>query len=112
MYGLLGLDNDWSRFNYINIWNLRVQKNLDVEKKTPFKLLITGAVAAQRKQVCFKPSLLAYGCYEVVERRWTRKQYSKLYIDTKPEWVILKRAGSSEQSVKDVKERKRKIQKP
>ncbi len=26
MYGLLGLDNIWLRYNYLNIWNLRVQK--------------------------------------------------------------------------------------
>ncbi len=32
MYGLLGLDNIWPRYNYLNIWNLRVQKNLNIEK--------------------------------------------------------------------------------
>ncbi len=32
MYGLLGLDNIWLRDNYLNIWNLRVQKNLNIEK--------------------------------------------------------------------------------
>ncbi len=26
MYGLLGSDNIWPRYNYVNIWNLRVQK--------------------------------------------------------------------------------------
>ncbi len=32
MYGLLGLDNIWLRYNYLNIWSLRVQKNLNIEK--------------------------------------------------------------------------------
>ncbi len=32
MYGLLGLDNIWPRYNYLNIWNLRVQKNENTEK--------------------------------------------------------------------------------
>ncbi len=26
MYGLLGWDNIWPRYNYLNIWNLRVKK--------------------------------------------------------------------------------------
>ncbi len=37
MYGLLGSDNIWPRYNYLKIWNLRVQKNLNIEKIT-FKL--------------------------------------------------------------------------
>jgi len=28
MYGLLGLDNNWPRFNYLKIWNLRGAKKL------------------------------------------------------------------------------------
>ncbi len=32
MYGLLGKDNIWPRYNYLNIWNLRVQKNLNIEQ--------------------------------------------------------------------------------
>ncbi len=31
MYGLLGSDI-WLRYNYFKIWNLRVQKNLNIEK--------------------------------------------------------------------------------
>ncbi len=31
MYGLLGSDNI-RRYNYLKIWNLRVQKNLNIEK--------------------------------------------------------------------------------
>ncbi len=34
MYGLLGSDNIWLRYNYLRIWNLRVQKNLNIEKIT------------------------------------------------------------------------------
>ncbi len=30
--GLLGSDNIWPRYNYLKIWNLRVQKNLNIEK--------------------------------------------------------------------------------
>ncbi len=38
MYALLGLDNIWPRYNYLKIWNLRVKKNLIIEKIT-FKLV-------------------------------------------------------------------------
>ncbi len=38
MYGLLWYDNIWPRYNYLNIWNLRVQKNLNIEKIT-FKVI-------------------------------------------------------------------------
>ncbi len=36
MYGLLGSDNIWPRYNS-KIWNLRAQKNLNIEK-IAFKL--------------------------------------------------------------------------
>ncbi len=32
MYGLLELDNIWSRYSYLKIWNLRVPKNQTIEK--------------------------------------------------------------------------------
>ncbi len=32
MYGWLWSDNIWLRYNYLKIWNLRVQKNLNIEK--------------------------------------------------------------------------------
>ncbi len=32
MYGLLGSANICPRYNYLKIWNLRVQKNLNIEK--------------------------------------------------------------------------------
>ncbi len=38
MYVLLGYDNIWPRYNYLKIWNLRVQKNLNTEKIT-FKVV-------------------------------------------------------------------------
>ncbi len=38
MYGLLGSDNIWPRYNYLKIWNLRVQKNLNIDKIT-FKVV-------------------------------------------------------------------------
>ncbi len=34
MYGLLWKDNIWLRYNYLKIWNLRMQKNLNIEKIT------------------------------------------------------------------------------
>ncbi len=34
MYGLLWYDNIWLRYNYLKIWNLSVQKNLNIEKIT------------------------------------------------------------------------------
>ncbi len=38
MYGLLWYDNIWLIYNYLKIWNLRVQKNLNIEKIT-FKVV-------------------------------------------------------------------------
>ncbi len=38
MYGLLGKDNIWPRYNYMKIWNLMVQNNLNTEKIT-FKVV-------------------------------------------------------------------------
>ncbi len=32
MYGLLGSDDIWPRYNYLKIWNERVQKNRNIEK--------------------------------------------------------------------------------
>ncbi len=32
MYDLLESDNIWKRDNYLKIWNLRVRKNLNIEK--------------------------------------------------------------------------------
>ncbi len=32
MYGVLGSDNIGLRYNYLKIWNLRVQKNQNIEK--------------------------------------------------------------------------------
>ncbi len=44
MHGLLGSDNIWSRYNYLKIWNLRVQKNLNIEKIT-FKVIQMKSLA-------------------------------------------------------------------
>ncbi len=38
MYGLLGWENIWLRYNYLKIWNLRVQKYRNIEKIT-FKVV-------------------------------------------------------------------------
>ncbi len=38
MYGLLGYDNILPRYDNLKIWNLRVQKNLNIEKIT-FKVV-------------------------------------------------------------------------
>ncbi len=47
MYGLLWLDNIWLRYNYLNIWNLRVQKKyLNIEKIT-FKVVQIKFLAMQ-----------------------------------------------------------------
>ncbi len=35
---MYGLDNIWLRYNYLKIWNLWVQKNLNIEKIT-FKVV-------------------------------------------------------------------------
>ncbi len=38
MHGLFGNDHIWLRYNYLKIWNLKVQKNLNIEKIT-FKVV-------------------------------------------------------------------------
>ncbi len=38
MYGLLWYGNIWLRYNYLKIWNLRVQKTSNIEKIT-FKVV-------------------------------------------------------------------------
>ncbi len=38
MHGLLGSDNIWPRYNYLKIWNLRVQKKSNNGEKSPLKL--------------------------------------------------------------------------
>ncbi len=32
MWGFLGSDTIWLRYNYLEIWNLRVQKSINIEK--------------------------------------------------------------------------------
>ncbi len=44
MYGLLGYDNIWLRYNYLKIWNLRMQKNRNIEKIT-FKVVQMKSLA-------------------------------------------------------------------
>ncbi len=39
MYGLLRYDNIWPRYNYLKIWNLRVQTNQNIEKIVQMKFL-------------------------------------------------------------------------
>ncbi len=41
---LLGSDNIWLRYNYLKIWNLRVQKNRTIEKIT-FKVVQMKSLA-------------------------------------------------------------------
>ncbi len=44
MYGLLWLDNIWLRYSYLKIWNLMVQKKLNIEKIT-FKVVQMKSLA-------------------------------------------------------------------
>ncbi len=44
MYGLLGQDNIWLRYDYLKIWNLREQRNLNIEKIT-FKFVQMKSLA-------------------------------------------------------------------
>ncbi len=54
MYGLLGSDNIWQRYNYLKIWNLRVQKNLNIEKLA-FKIVQMKCLAMliTKQKLCF-----------------------------------------------------------
>ncbi len=44
MYGLLGYDNIRPIYNYLKIWNLKVQKNQNIEKIT-FKFVQMKSLA-------------------------------------------------------------------
>ncbi len=44
MHGLLWLNNTWPGYNYWNIWNLGVKKNLNIEK-IAFKFVQTKSLA-------------------------------------------------------------------
>ncbi len=44
MYGLLGLDDIWPRYNHLKICNLTVQNNLNIEKIT-FKVIQMKSLA-------------------------------------------------------------------
>ncbi len=46
MYGLLGWDNIWLRYNCLKFWNLRVQKNLNIEKIS-FKVVLAMHIISQ-----------------------------------------------------------------
>ncbi len=50
MHGLLGKDNIWLRYNYLKIWNLRVKKNLNIEKTT-FKVVQMKVLAMHIKSL-------------------------------------------------------------
>ncbi len=50
MHGLLGKDNIWLRYNYLIIWNLRVKKNLNIEKTT-FKVVQMKVLALHIKSL-------------------------------------------------------------
>ncbi len=54
MYGLVWSDNIWLRCNYLKIWNLRVQKNLNIEKIT-FKFVQIKFLAMHitKQKICF-----------------------------------------------------------
>ncbi len=50
MHDLLGKDNIWLRYNYLTIWNLRVKKNLNIEKTT-FKVVQMKVLALHIKSL-------------------------------------------------------------
>ncbi len=48
---MYGLDNIWQRYNYLKIWNLRVQKNLNIEK-VAFKV-VQMILHITNQKLCF-----------------------------------------------------------
>ncbi len=67
MYGLLGFDNIWPRCNYLKIWNLRVQNNLNIEKiafkVVQMKLL---AIYITNQKLSFDILIVGLGVYRMV----------------------------------------------
>ncbi len=44
MYGLLGLDNIWLRYNYLKIWKSKGAKKLNIEK-IAFRVVLMKSLA-------------------------------------------------------------------
>ncbi len=61
MFGLLGSDNIWIRCNYLEIWNLRVQKILNMEKITfkvvQIKFLVMHITNQKLYQLYIRPNI-------------------------------------------------------
>ncbi len=53
MYSLLGYENIWLRLNYLKIWNLRVQKNLNIEKIIFKVVQMKLAMHNTNQKLCF-----------------------------------------------------------
>ncbi len=51
---MYGLDNIWLRYNYLKVWNLRMQKNLNIEKII-FKVVLIKFLAMHitNQKLCF-----------------------------------------------------------
>ncbi len=52
MYDLLGSDNNWQRYNYLKIWNLRLKKYLNTEI-IAFKVVQMKCLAMHITKVSF-----------------------------------------------------------
>ncbi len=67
MYGWLGLNNICPRCNYLKFWNLRVQKNLNIEKiafkAVQMKLL---AIHITNQKLSFDILIVGLGVYRMV----------------------------------------------
>ncbi len=70
MYGWLGLDNICPRCNYLKFWNLRVQKNRNIEKiafkAVQMKLL---AIHITNQKLSFDILIVGLGVYRMVHRQ-------------------------------------------
>ncbi len=54
MYGSLDADNIWLRYDYLKIWNLRVQKNRNIEKIVFTVVQIMSlAIHITNQKLCF-----------------------------------------------------------
>ncbi len=60
---MLGSGNIWLRYNYLNVWNLRVEKNL-VNEKITFKIV-------QMKSLARGPQTTARGPNAALPHIWT-----------------------------------------
>ncbi len=97
MYGLLWSDNIWPRYNYLKIWNLRVQKHQTFEK-IAFKVVQIKFLA----MIITKRFWYIYGkkCTKYLHGKWSLINVLMIFNNFDPYDVFLAFATNIPQRLK------------